>query len=61
MYVSKLRLNLVFVGKLDKDGYRDSFGKQCWKLTKGLLMATKGKFVNSVAFGQRWDPYSGEK
>lgn len=42
-FVPNLCLNLLSAGKLDEDGYTSSFGKKCWKLTRGLLVAAKGK------------------
>lgn len=42
-FVPDLRLNLLSTGKLDEEGYTSSFGKGCWKLTKGSLVLARGK------------------
>ena len=44
-HILDLRLNLIFVGKLDEEGFDNRFSNGCWKLTKGSLMVARGKEV----------------
>jgi len=41
-HVLDLRLNLIFVGKLDDVGLVSHFGAKKWKLTKGSMVIAKG-------------------
>lgn len=43
-HVSVIRLNLIPAGKLEDDGYCNSFVKRQWKLTKGSLIVAKGGY-----------------
>ncbi|KAK9046035.1 hypothetical protein V6N11_051937 [Hibiscus sabdariffa] len=38
-----IRLNLIFVGKLDDEGFCNTFSVGQWKLTKGSLVVARGK------------------
>ena len=42
-HVPDIRLNLISAGKLDDEGYSNYFGEGKWKLTKGSLIAARGK------------------
>ena len=44
-HVEALRLNIISVGLLDKDGYSSNFGDEKSKLTKGNLVVAKGNQV----------------
>ena len=35
-HVSDICLNLIFAGKVDDKGYKNQFGGEKWKLSKGL-------------------------
>ena len=41
-------LNLIFIGRLDDEGFTNSFGESKWKLTKGSLVVTRGKKHNTL-------------
>ena len=42
-YVSDIQLNIIFVDKLDDEGYYSSFGNGQWKLIKGSLVIARCK------------------
>ncbi len=42
-HVERLRLNIISVGRLDKDGYCCSIGGGRYKITKGSLVITRGE------------------
>ena len=44
-HVEALRLNIISIGLLDKDGYLSNFGDEKYKLTKGNLVVAKGNQV----------------
>jgi hypothetical protein len=45
-HVEALRLNIISVGLLDKDGYLSRFGNAQYKLTKGNMIVAKGNMVS---------------
>jgi hypothetical protein len=45
-HVEALRLNIISVGLLDKEGYFSRFGNAHYKLTKGNLIVAKGNIVS---------------
>ena len=40
-HVPDIRLNIISAGKLDDEGYTNSFGEGKWKLIKGSLVLAK--------------------
>ena len=42
-HVPDIRFHLISVGRLDDDGYSNSFSNSKWKLTKGSLVVARGK------------------
>ena len=42
-HLPDIRLNLISTGKLDDEGFTNSFGESKWKLTKGSLVVVRGK------------------
>ena len=42
-HVPKMRFSLIFVGKLDDEGYHSHLGEGKWKLIKGYLVLAKGR------------------
>ena len=47
-HVPDIRLNLISTGKLNDEGFTNSFGKSKWKLTKGSLVVARGKKQNTL-------------
>ena len=47
-YIPNLRLNLIFVHMLDKDGYNHFINSGNWKLTKGSLVVARGRLCCSM-------------
>ena len=47
-YVPNIRLNLISTGRLDDEGFTNSFGESKWKLTKGSLVVARGKKQNTL-------------
>jgi transposase InsO family protein len=47
-HVETLRLNIISVGLLDKDGYSSKFGDGQYKLTKGNMIVGKGKRISNL-------------
>ncbi|KAL3839442.1 hypothetical protein ACJIZ3_024033 [Penstemon smallii] len=47
-----IRLNLISAGKLDDEGYCNTFHEGQWKLTKGSLFLARGKKSSSLYFMQ---------
>lgn len=47
-HIPDLRLNLISTGKLDDEGYCNTFMNGIWKLTKGSLVVAKGKKCSSL-------------
>ena len=41
-YIPDLRLNLIYVHMMDKDGYNHFIGSGNWKLIKGSLVVARG-------------------
>ena len=46
-HVLDIRLNLIFIGKLNEEGYKNQFGDGKWKLSKGSLIIARGKKCSS--------------
>ena len=42
-HVPNIRFNLISIGRLDDEGFTNSFCESKWKLTKGSLVVTRGK------------------
>ena len=42
-HVLDIRLNLISTGKVNDEGFTNSFGESKWKLTKGSLVVARGK------------------
>ena len=42
-HVPDIRPNLISTGRLDDEGFTNSFGESKWKLTKGSLVVARGK------------------
>ena len=38
---------MIYIGRLDDEGFAHYFGESKWKLTKGSLIVAKGKKINS--------------
>ena len=47
-HIPDLRLNLIFVHMLDKDGYNHFNNSANWKPTKGSLVVARGKLYCSL-------------
>lgn len=47
-YIPNLKRNLIAYSNLYKEGFTTVFGENSWKLTKGSMMITKGKFVDTL-------------
>ena len=47
-HILDLRLNLISVHMLDKDGYTHFINSGNWKLTKGSLVVTRGRLYCSL-------------
>ena len=47
-HVPDIRLNLISIGRLDDEGFTNSFGESKWKLTKGSLVVARGKKQNTL-------------
>ena len=47
-HVHDVRLNLIYVTTLDRDGYESQFRNDRWKLTTGPLVTMRGKACNSL-------------
>ena len=47
-HVPDIRRNLISTGRLDDEGFTNSFGESKWKLTKGSLVVAKGKKQNTL-------------
>jgi len=41
-HVPEMRMSLIFMGRLDDEGYSTSFGRGGWKISKGALVVAKG-------------------
>ena len=46
--VQNIRLNLISTGRLDNEGFINSFGESKWKLTKGSLVVVREKKQNTL-------------
>ena len=46
-HVPDIRLNLISTGRLDDEGFTNSFGGSKWKLTKRSLVVARGKKQNT--------------
>ena len=47
-HVPEMLFSLIYVGKLDDEGYHTHLGEGKWKLTKGSLVLPKGKKNNTL-------------
>ena len=47
-HVPDIRLNLIFIGRLNDEGFTNSFGESKWKLIKGSLVVVRGKIQNTL-------------
>ena len=47
-HIPNLRLNLISVHMLDKDGYSHFINSGNWKLTKGSLVGAQGRLCCSL-------------
>ena len=47
-HVPDIRLNLISIGRLDDEGFTNSFGESKWKLTKGSLVVVRRKKQNTL-------------
>ena len=47
-HVLDIRLNLISTGRLDDEGFTNSFGESKWKLTKCSLVVARGKKQNTL-------------
>ena len=43
-----VRLNLIFVGYLDDEGYVNTLGVVQWKLTRGLMVVARGDKLSNL-------------
>ena len=43
-----IRLNLIYIGRLDDEGFTNFLGERKWKLTKGSLVVERGKKQNTL-------------
>ena len=46
-HVLDIHLNLISTCRFDNEGFTHYFGESKWKLTKGSLIVTRGKKLNS--------------
>jgi hypothetical protein len=47
-YVLEMRFNLIFIGKLDDEGYHNYLGGGQWKLSRDSLILARGKKINTL-------------
>ncbi|MCF8701906.1 GAG-pre-integrase domain-containing protein [Corynebacterium sp. MC-10] len=47
-HIPDMRLNLMSIGKLDDEGFQNSFGNGKWKLTKGSLIIARGHKLSKL-------------
>ena len=47
-HVPNIHLNLISTGRLDDEGFTNSFGESKWKLTKGSLVVARGNKQNTL-------------
>ena len=47
-HIQNLRLNLISMHMLDKDGYNHFINSGNWKLTKGTLVVARGRLCCSL-------------
>lgn len=47
-HIPDIRLNLISTGKLDDDGYCNTFVNGQWKLTKGSMIVARGKRLSAL-------------
>ncbi|KAL4582349.1 hypothetical protein LXL04_006896 [Taraxacum kok-saghyz] len=47
-HVPDLRMNLISVGALDRQGYDNQFGDGTWKLLKGVLVVARGQLYGTL-------------
>lgn len=47
-HILDIHLNLIFAGKLDDDGYGNFLSNGQWKLTRGAMVAARGKKVYTL-------------
>ena len=47
-HVLDIRFNLISTGRLDDEGFTNSFSESKWKLTKGSLVMARGKKHNTL-------------
>ena len=46
-HVPEIGFNLITIGKLDDEGYHSHLGDGQWKLSKGSLILTRKKKINT--------------
>ncbi|TXG57032.1 hypothetical protein EZV62_018345 [Acer yangbiense] len=51
-HIPDIRLNLISAGKLDDEGFCNTFSDGHWKLTKGSMIVARGKKCSSLYFMQ---------
>ena len=44
----EMLFNLIYVGKLDDEGYHSHLGEGKWKFTKGFIVLVRGKKNNTL-------------
>ena len=49
-HIPDIRLNLISTGKLDDEGFKNTFHNGQWKLTKGSLVVARGKKDSTLYF-----------
>ena len=47
-HISDIRMNLISTGKLDDEGFCNTFHDSQWKLTRGSMVVEKGKKCSSL-------------
>ena len=52
MHIPDMRLNLISTGRLDDEGFCNTFSNGKWKLTKGSLVVARGKKYSKLYFIQ---------
>ncbi|KAF3670456.1 putative acetylajmalan esterase-like [Capsicum annuum] len=50
-HASDVRLNLIFVGNLDDEGYVNTLGAGQWKLTRGSMIVARGDKLSNLSYG----------
>ena len=47
-HILDIRMNLISIGKLDDEGFYNTFHDSQWKLTRGSMVVEKGKKCSSL-------------